>query len=524
MRWVLNIASNYLRVIVGIAVMFLLIPFIVSRLGMDLFGLWSLIFAVVGLFGLLDLGFATAAMKYVAELTASGDHSARNQVLSTLLVVYGVLGLICILLVAILAGPASGWFDLNPDQARPFTLALWLLGSVVAINFPASLIKAILIGSGRMHLVNAIELITTLLNAALIVILLEAGLGLMGMAIATAATMLLGPLAMLPLAIRLTPGLSVSPRLFTRSRVRELLGFSTYFFIANVAVLVILRLDPVVIKTYLPLTAVAIYAVGAKIAEYSYLLNKQFSNALMPLVSQSKGAGDAATVRRVLVDGTRFLLAIAVPFIALLLFYSEPFILLWMGEAFAESVPVLRILLLAMLFASVQLNAANVLGMTGNHRFVAFAMGGSALLNLALSIVLIQFLGLIGVAIGTLIATLLMELALVVPRACRDQGLTLSGFLGQAIWPVIPALAPALGTAWLLAQWQPITGFAWLFLEGTVSALVYFVAFYWSGLAAAERDLITGKLRRMLGRGRPKAPPPSQPEPTADKEPPCQDR
>jgi len=70
MRWVLNIASNYLRVIVGIAVMFLLIPFIVSRLGMDLFGLWSLIFAVVGLFGLLDLGFATAAMKYVAELTA----------------------------------------------------------------------------------------------------------------------------------------------------------------------------------------------------------------------------------------------------------------------------------------------------------------------------------------------------------------------------------------------------------------------------------------------------------------------
>ncbi len=394
MRWVLNIASNYLRVrvIVGIAVMFLLIPFIVSRLGMDLFGLWSLIFAVVGLFGLLDLGFATAAMKYVAELTASGDHSARNQVLSTLLVVYGVLGLICILLVAILAGPASGWFDLNTDQARPFTLTLWLLGCVVAINFPASLIKAILIGSG--------ELITTLLNAALIVILLEAGLGLMGMAIATAATMLLGPLAMLPLAIRLTPGLSVSPRLFTRSRVRELLGFSTYFFIANVAVLVILRLDPVVIKTYLPLTAVAIYAVGAKIAEYSYLLNKQFSNALMPLVSQSKGAGDAATVRRVLVDGTRFLLAIAVPFIALLLFYSEPFVLLWMGEAFAESVPVLRILLLAMLFASVQLNAANVLGMTGNHRFVAFAMGGSALLNLALSIVLIQFLGLIGVALG----------------------------------------------------------------------------------------------------------------------------
>ena len=507
MRWVLNIASNYLRVIVGIAVMFFLIPFTVGHLGLDLFGLWSLVFAVVGLFGLLDLGFATAAMKYVAELTASGDHAGRNQVLSTLLVVYGILGLVCLLLVAILAGPASGWFALSPDKAEPFTLVLWVLGTVVAINFPASLIKAILIGSGRMHLVNAIELVTTLVNAALVVILLEAGLGLMGMAIATAVTMLLGPLVMLPLAIRLTPGLSVSPRLFSRSRVRELLGFSVYFFIANVAVLIILRLDPVVIKMFLPLTAVAIYAVGAKIAEYTYLLNKQFSNALMPLVSQSKGAGDTATVRRILVDGTRFLLAIAVPFIVLLLFYAEPFVLLWMGEEFAESVPVLRILLLAMLFASVQLNAANVLGMTGKHRFVAFAMGGSALLNLVVSIILVQFLGLIGIALGTLIATLVVEFALVVPRACRDQGLPLVGFVTQAIWPTLPALVPALGTAWLLAQWQPITGFLWIFLEGGVSALVYFAVFYGIGLVPAERALIAGKLRRLRQRGRPSSPP-----------------
>ncbi len=319
--------------------------------------------------------------------------------------------------------------------------------------------------------------------------------------------MLLGPIVMLPLAIRLTPGLSVSPRLFSRSRVRELLGFSVYFFIANVAVLIILRLDPVVIKMFLPLTAVAIYAVGAKIAEYTYLLNKQFSNALMPLVSQSKGAGDTATVRRILVDGTRFLLAIAVPFIVLLLFYAEPFVLLWMGEEFAESVPVLRILLLAMLFASVQLNAANVLGMTGQHRFVAFAMGGSALLNLVLSIILVQFYGLIGIALGTLFATLIVEFALVVPRACRDQGLPLAGFALKAVWPTLPALVPALGTAWLLAQWQPITGFVWIFLEGAVSALVYFVVFYWSGLVAAERALIAGKLGRMLKRGRPNPPP-----------------
>lgn len=168
----------------------------------------------------------------------------------------------------------------------------------------------------------------------------------------------------------------------------------------------------------------------------------------------------------------------------------------------------LRLLLLAMLFASVQLNAANVLGMTGKHRFVAFAMGGSALLNLILSIILVQFFGLIGIALGTLIATLVVEFALVVPRACRDQDLPLAGFVTQAVWPTLPALVPALGIAWLLAQWQPITGFIWIFLEGAISALVYFTVFYGSGLVPAERALIAGKLRRVLNRCRPSPPPP----------------
>jgi O-antigen/teichoic acid export membrane protein len=510
MRWVINIASNYLRVIVGIAVMFFLIPYMVSRLGIETFGLWSLIFAVVGLFGLLDLGFATAAMKYVAELTASGDHAQRNQVLATLLVVYLVLGAVCLALVAALAGPASGWFDLPADQARPFTLALWLIGAVVAINFPASLVKAILIGSGRMHLVNGIELVTTLVNAALIVILLEAGLGLAGVAIATATTMLLGPLVMLPLAIRLTPGLSASPRLFSRARVRELMGFSVYFFIANVAVLIILRIDPVVIKSFLTLSAVAVYAVAAKIAEYAYLLNKQFSNALMPLVSQSKGAGDTDTVRRVLVDGTRFLLAIAVPFMALLFFYADAIVVRWMGPEFAEAVPLLRLLLLAVLFSSVQLNAANVLGMTGAHRFVAFAMGGSAVVNLVLSIILIRHLGLTGVALGTLVATLATELLLVVPRACRAQGIGLATFLREAVWPTLPALVPALGAAVLMAQVQPPASFGWIVLQGSIAALLYYATFYRTGLSVAERARFAGKARVLLSRSSTSPGPPAE--------------
>lgn len=497
MGWILNIASNYLRFLVGMVVLFFLTPYIVSRIGVDLFGLWSLIFAVIGLFGLLDLGFATAAIKYVAELTAKRDHAGRNQVLATLFVIYSLLGLFCLLLVAALAGSASTWFNLNEQQQHTFTLALWLLGTAVALGFPLSLFKAILIGSGRMALVNLVELLTTLGNAALIVYLLESGYSLLGLAISTSFTMLLATLLLIPFAYRLTPDLSLSPAHFNRGRLRELGNFSFYFFIANVAVLIILRIDPVVIKAFLPLSAVAVYAIAAKVSEYTYLLNKQFSNALMPLVSQSKGAGDIETIQRILIDGTRFLMVVAVPFIALLFFYAEDIITLWMGAEFSGSVPLLRILLIAVLFTSVQLNAANVLGMTGHHRFVALSMGGSAIANLVLSILFIQHFGLTGVAVATLAAALTVETLIIIPRACAMNGVTLAQFLQQALVPLLPAFVAALGLAFLLNQWQAADAFTWIIVEGAASALVFFIVFYMTGLKAEERVTLKNKIKRL---------------------------
>lgn len=497
MRWVINIATSYLRYVVLMVLMFFLTPFIVSKIGIDQFGLWSLIFSVVALFGLMDLGFATAANKYMGELHGSGDHLGRNQVLATLLAVYVGLGLLCMLIVALIATRAGAWLDLDPDMARWFRLALWLLGGVVAINLPLNLFRAVLNGSGRMALVNAIDMAMQLLNAALIVTLLNAGYGIRALIFSTTLTMLLGSLLATLLAFRLTPALSVSPRQFSAGRVRELLGFSFYFFIANVAVLVILRIDPVVIKAFLPLSAVAVYAIGAKIAEYTYYLNKQFSNALMPLVAQSRGGGDDATIDRVLLDGTRLGMAIALPFIALLAYYARDIVLLWMGPNFAGAVPVLHLLLGGILCTAVYLTASTVLAMNGRHRFVALAMAGSAALNLVLSVILVQFLGLEGVALASLIATFAVEMLVIIPTACRARGISLWLFYRRAVWPTVPPLAPALGVAWALGQLQPSSdGFLWIVLEGGAAALVYLAAFYTLALKPEERSFITARLRR----------------------------
>ncbi|MDX8412413.1 MAG: flippase [Mariprofundaceae bacterium] len=498
MRWIINIVSNYLKFLINMVIVFFLTPFVIAKLGMDLFGLWTLIFSIIGIFGLMDFGFATAAVKYVAESAGSGDFDKRNRILSTLLVVYSTIGLICLGLVAVAAGWADALFDLTAAQRESFTSIVWILGIVVALGFPGSLFKAAMVGSGRMDLVNAVELCMVIINAILIVTLLSQGYGLMGLAISTGVTMLGVSLSLIPLAYRYLPDFSLSFRLFSGSQVRELMSFSVYAFIANIAMLIILRIDPLVIGMFLPLSAVAIYAIAAKIGEYSYLLNKQFSNALMPLVSQSKGAGKDEIIRRVLIDGSRFLMAIALPFIALLYVYADNIILLWVGDEFETAIPLLKILLVAVFLSTIQLNAANVLGMTGHHRFVAFAMGGSAALNLALSIILIQFWGLPGVALATLIAAFTVEVVFMVPRACRSQGITSWLFLSRGVLPALPAAVPMLGLAWWLGEIQPAETFSWIVLEGAACAVVYVFFFIWTGVKRHERQTVVDAIRSRL--------------------------
>ena len=181
MHWILNIATNYLRFAISMVVVLIMTPYIIGQLGMDMFGLWSLIFAVIGIFGLMDFGFATAAVKAVAEAAGNSDATGRNRALASLLMVYTVIGLLSLLLVVMVSGPVTGWFDLTDNQKSAFLPVFWLLGIAVSLNFPASLFKAALSGAGRMHIVNAVELLMVLINAGLIYTLLQAGYGITGL-------------------------------------------------------------------------------------------------------------------------------------------------------------------------------------------------------------------------------------------------------------------------------------------------------------------------------------------------------
>jgi O-antigen/teichoic acid export membrane protein len=492
-RIAINIASSYARFLLGMIAVFCLTPFILQQIGVENFGMWSLCLAITGVLGVLDLGFSTAAVKYVAECAGNGKHEARNEALSTLLMVYAFLGVVVLVLVLVAIPAGIHWFGLEAEDAQVFRLIVTITGVAQAIALPLTIFRSALVGQGRYDVVNSFDIGIIVLNITLVITLLTSGLGLPGLAFANASIVLAGPLALVPMAFKKIPGLALSFNRIRLARLREAAPLAVWFMLANIALIITLRSDALLIKIYLPLTAVAAFAIAAKISESSYLLNKQFSNALMPLISSSRGAGDTATVRAILQDGTRYLAMVSAPVLGLLFFHAERVIDLWVGPELKAAVLPLRILLLAVFFSTLQFNAANVLGMTGGHRRVAWTMIGSAALNIALSIIFIPWLGLAGAALATLVSALTLEFGVILKRACSHQEMKLVSVL-LPITPVLVSLVPMLLTAhWLNVYW-PINSLVMLAIQCVAAGIIFLAVACMVVISSDERRRVIGRI------------------------------
>jgi O-antigen/teichoic acid export membrane protein len=131
----------------------------------------------------------------------------------------------------------------------------------------------------------------------------------------------------------------------------------------------------------------------------------------------------------------------------------------------------------------------------GHVRVPALIMGGEALLNLTLSVVLAQTMGLKGVALGTLIAVIVANVGCFYPYMCRRFGLPIGALSATLARAHLPALLVAGLTGWGIASLDP-SGVV-LVVCAPAIVVVYLGVFWFSGMAADERRQVVTLVRRL---------------------------
>ena len=501
-----NALSNYLRQIVQIGTFVLLTPFIAHRLGTDGYGLWSLVQATIGIFGLADLGFAQSVVRFIADARGRQDMDRHRVLTATFFWVYAGLGALVFLVALGLTPFLQRLLSLPADRTHDAVVVFVLVASRSALSMPLGMFTGVLTGHQRQAWANFIRSLGTLCYAGVTAWALSVRPSIQVLALVSLCAQGGANVAAMAVSLAKIEGISLSLRRFRWSMVREIHSFSWYFFLIQVSGLIYTRVDALIIQTFMSLHAVALYAVASRLAETASAFCRQLTNALSPMIAELKGAGEEANIRAVFQKGAKLSLALAAPLLVGLFWFAEPLLVAWMGGEFGEAAAACRVLLVAMVVSVAYAAPSSALSMTGHPRFVAIAFAVGQFLNLVLTVAFIRVfgMGITGVALATFISTV-VSCVIISHRVAKLFHVGQAAFLRLAVWPSVPASLVMVGGLWLAQQWLRPTALWRIAALEALACGLFGAGFLLTGLDGRERAYYRDRLMRFVRRGKDKA-------------------
>jgi O-antigen/teichoic acid export membrane protein len=507
---VINTISNYAGKIVTLGLWFFLTPFVLNRLGPSLYGMWILVGSLISYGSLLDFGIANAITKYIAEYYGKGDFEQAHSLIATALWFYTVVGLAAILLGAIFAPISPYVFHVPADQHATFSWLVFLSGIGLGLSLPCATPIAILRGLQRFDLINLIGIVGMLLFAASTVVVLLLGGGALGMVTVNILVNLVMQVPAIWLIRRNARELHFGWSGAKRSHLRMVASFSSALFVINIAGQLQAKTDEIVVGAFLPVSNVTPYSIAHRLSDIPQMLTEQFMKVLMPLASQLHAENDQRRLRQLYIISTRLTLASFLPLGLGVILLAKPFLTAWVGIAYAPYAGLVLLLVCASLFDTLMWPASSILQGMARHRLLAISAIASGLLNLAISVALVRPLGLAGVALGTLIPTILECLFFVTPYSIRVVGISLRTALQEIFLPILaPSISMGLVLMLLRSLINP-TAIIPILAVGGLGLLAYVAVYFSIGASAQEKQMFRGlasnALRSTWERLRPKNP------------------
>ncbi len=494
-----NLSVNYLVTGTELLIGIFMLPFNVAHLGQSAYGLWILVASITIYFSMFDMGFGVAHVRFAAKYRALGDFKALNEIASTLFCVFTGIGLLTFLVAIVIALNLQNIFPLTESQVRTGQIVFLFISAYVALGFPVSVFGGIVNGFQRTYLNGAVAFVTAIVVALVNVAVLLAGYGLAELVAATTAVRILSFLAYALNAYRVFPELRIRPQFFNRARLQEITGFSVFILIIDLANKLNYSTDTIVIGVFLGTAAVAVWAVAQRLIEIVQRVTDQLNGVLFPVVVDSSTVERVDKLQKILIQGTRLSLAMVVPLATVLGLTARPLVMIWVGSNFEGSVNVIYTLSIVVALRVGSATSTVILKGSGLHKVLALSNLSMALGNLVLSVALVRWYGLIGVAIGTLIPMVLFSTFVVFPTACRRVELSKLSVIQESVWPAVwPALVMAAFI--LLTRGYSAASWSLLILQAILAALIYAVVFLGFAISRNERDWYFNKVKEVFRR------------------------
>src|SRR3984893_2506291 len=447
-----NILSNWMALAITTVVGFFLSPFVVHHLGNLTYGVWVIIMSLVSYMNLLDLGLRGAVTRFVSKGTAQKNDQESSEAVSGALWIRLWISIAIMLTGVLVSFGFNRIFGIPVELQQAARIALVITAVTVAMNLWCGVFGGVLVALHRYDLTSGVSILQICVRAAGVIFLLRSGHGILSLAIWDLCTSIVANVATMFFCFRVYPRLRIVFGRPDSATLQKLWNYSFYAFLINVAIQVVYYTDNLVVGAFLSPAAVTLYAIGGILIGYARQIVSSMTTTFTPLASTFEAEGSYNNLRRLLIHGTRAALIVSLPIVVALFFRGHTFIRLWMGEQYAQpSATVMQILLLSLVFSSANTTCGGIVYGMEKHKRIALWAIGEGIANLALSIILVRRMGIYGVAWGTTIPSVLIELLLWPRFICKLVVIPVRIYLWQTWFRTALGIIP-FGLACALAE------------------------------------------------------------------------
>ena len=494
-----NTAANTFMKLWRYAVNFFLLPFIILHVGVEDYGLYLLVGAFVGYFGLLDLGVGASLVKYVAEYNAKGDKEMINKMVNSTFVFYLGVGIaVCLGVMAI------GYFFVDffriEEGSVELARAIALMVAIGALtSWPIRSFTFSLQGLQRYDMNVLVDFITVTITAAVTVTILLAGYGIIELIFTGIVVGAVGQIAKVILVQRMMPFLDLRKRYMGMKTMKMIFTFSSVVFATEIIWMLMMGLDRLVIGLFVGVAAVTFYYICRALYDIVNTVAMLPISATLPAASELVAQKDEKKLRSLVYRVGKYRAAAVLPISISIIIFAKDILRLWMGVDYIWLAPYVQLFVSYWFLGAAWGVLSNILLAREKLRMMLNIYVVNAIINVFFSVTLTYLYGWVGVILGTLLGW-----ATIAPWAMktflRGSKIPAREYFRNSLWP---AYAPAGAMALLLLGLRHFIVSEHILVVGTLGMLglaVYFGLFYWKGLNGAERAEIKTVFSKLIGK------------------------
>lgn len=456
-RFTINLLATWSDHVLGMLLALILMPLVLGVLGDSQYGTWVFISAIAGYSGLLGLGLGPTVSRYVAAHHAQGDSQQVNRVVNAIGAVYLTMSAVAVAIAGVLA-----WLVpvLWPNSGVSVTELRWVilvLGVNVAVSILGCVFGGILVGLQRFELERAFVFGSGIVRFVLTLLVLQKEWGLLILAFITLATTLAENLGYVACAFRLMPGLRFGPQHFRRQTLRECFSFSAFAFLEVAATKLIESTDCIVIGCVLGTEAIVPYYVAQRLCQYISKPLQCIASVCLPRAGELHSQGNTAELQDLTARAAGLAWMLVMGFFIGASFFGPMVMATWVHKTYPQSQTILLLLLAGQLIGTPMKVVTSVQFGMGDVRRPSMIYIVEAIANFALSLSLIYGMGIVGVALGTMLPLFFVELGILLPYAMKQLGFEPRRLLTDVLGPQLAPLVALLGYSYVVWSRVPLT-------------------------------------------------------------------